>query len=135
MGKKQPDAKPRKFWYEYRKGIGDIGEKMACEYLRGKGYEILGRQVRTPHGELDIVSRKEGVYHFIEVKTRRNVAFQSPLESLTLSKHRRWYTAVMEYVSMNGLDERLIQGDFIAIELRDEGDADIKHLEAVLSEC
>ena len=48
---------------------GDIGEKIAGRFLVGKGFEIIGWNYRKPWGEIDIIVRREGKIHFIEVKT------------------------------------------------------------------
>jgi len=49
--------------------IGKIGEDIATQFLKDKGFEILERNFRKPYGEIDIVTRKNGVVHFIEVKS------------------------------------------------------------------
>lgn len=49
--------------------IGDLGEGIACNYLRGKGFEIIERNYWKPWGEIDIVAEKQGITYFIEVKT------------------------------------------------------------------
>ena len=52
------------------KSLGQIGEDLACEYLRDKGYRILNRNYRKPWGEIDIVTRaKDNTLVFAEVKT------------------------------------------------------------------
>ncbi len=35
-----------------------------------KGYRILARRYRTPHGEIDIVARRRNLIAFVEVKAR-----------------------------------------------------------------
>jgi putative endonuclease len=53
---------------------GRRGELIASLILLAKGYRILGRRVRTPLGEIDLVARTPGgVICFIEVKTRDTV--------------------------------------------------------------
>ena len=53
---------------------GRRGEFFASLLLLAKGYRILGRRVRTPLGEIDLVARSpSGVICFIEVKTRDSV--------------------------------------------------------------
>ncbi len=49
---------------------GISAESRACVLLLAKGYRILARRFRTPHGEIDIVARKRNVLVFIEVKAR-----------------------------------------------------------------
>jgi len=49
---------------------GRRGESLAAWYLRGKGWRILARRVRTPRGEVDIVARRGRMVCFVEVKWR-----------------------------------------------------------------
>lgn len=60
------------------KELGDLGEKIACEYLVKKGYKILARNYRISFGEIDIIAVKKlsissilakRPIHFVEVKT------------------------------------------------------------------
>lgn len=48
---------------------GDLGEDIACRYLRNKGHIILERNYLRSVGEIDIVSECQGVLYFIEVKS------------------------------------------------------------------
>ena len=41
------------------KELGNLGEKIACEYLVGKGFKILGRNYRISFGEIDIIANKK----------------------------------------------------------------------------
>lgn len=49
--------------------VGDYGEKIAANYLRKKGFVILDLNYWRKWGELDIVASKDGIVHFVEVKT------------------------------------------------------------------
>lgn len=50
---------------------GRRGETLAALLLRLKLYRILGRRVRTPLGEIDLVARApSGLVCFVEVKAR-----------------------------------------------------------------
>ena len=59
------------------KELGVLGEKVAIEYLKKRGYKILDKNyspkfVSGPQrGEIDIIAKKENVISFIEVKTLR----------------------------------------------------------------
>lgn len=70
----------------YRKNIGDCGEEFAAKMLENSGYEIMERNFWTKTGEIDIIARKDGVLHFIEVKTRTNDKYGLPSESITENK-------------------------------------------------
>jgi len=52
-----------------RKDVGNLGESIACEYLRRHGFKIRDRNITKKTGELDIIAEKEGTLHFVEVKT------------------------------------------------------------------
>ena len=51
------------------KEVGNLGEKVACEYLRRHGFSIRDRNYVKKTGELDIIAEKEYTLHFVEVKT------------------------------------------------------------------
>ncbi len=49
---------------------GKLGEYLATQYLKGKGYRVVERNYRKPWGELDIIAyAKDGTLVFVEVKT------------------------------------------------------------------
>jgi len=43
-------------------------EDLAVEYLKSKGYEILGRNIRGTYGEIDILAEVNGTKVVVEVK-------------------------------------------------------------------
>lgn len=51
------------------KEVGDLGERVAADYLHRNGFHIDGRNIAKKTGELDIVVSKEKVLHIIEVKS------------------------------------------------------------------
>jgi putative endonuclease len=55
----------------FRTGLS--AESRAAAYLIAKGYRILARRFRTPHGEIDIVARRRQLLTFVEVKARRTL--------------------------------------------------------------
>ena len=48
---------------------GDLGERRAAAYLKDLGFEILDTNFHSRFGEIDIIASKEGVLHFVEVKS------------------------------------------------------------------
>jgi putative endonuclease len=49
--------------------IGELGEDIACIYLKKLGFTVLERNYYKLIGEIDIVAEKQGTLHFIEVKS------------------------------------------------------------------
>lgn len=63
---------------------GRTAEARASWWLRLKGWRILGRRVRTPLGEVDLIARRGRTLAFIEVKARTNAAALD----LAIDQHR-----------------------------------------------
>jgi putative endonuclease len=55
----------------FRTGLS--AESRAAAVLIAKGYRILARRFRTPHGEIDIVARRRNLVAFVEVKARASL--------------------------------------------------------------
>ncbi len=55
----------------FRTGLS--AESRAAAFLMAKGYRILAKRFRTPHGEIDLVARKRHLLAFIEVKARASL--------------------------------------------------------------
>ena len=56
----------------WKKYLGQQGETLACQYLQDLGMQIIERNWRFRHYELDIVAKQHGEIHVVEVKTRRS---------------------------------------------------------------
>ncbi len=54
------------------RGVG--AETIAATALQSRGWEVLGRRVRTAAGEIDLVARRGGMLVFVEVKARPALA-------------------------------------------------------------
>ncbi len=49
--------------------IGALGERIAAEYLSRRGYRIIAKNYRKPWAEIDLISIKDSIVHFVEVKS------------------------------------------------------------------
>lgn len=76
---------------------GRIGEETAAQYLRGRGYEILGRNVHVGPDELDIIAERDGLLAFVEVKTRTNDTFGGAVSAIDERKLRRMRRAAVRW--------------------------------------
>ena len=73
------------------KEIGDLGESIACKFLSNKGFEVVERNYWKKWGEIDIVAKKGGILHFVEVKsvTRENLGeLGGKFSRVTEGEHR-----------------------------------------------
>ena len=69
--------------------IGDRGEQAAADWLVADGHEIIERNWRTRYCEIDIVSLKDDVLWFTEVKYRKNDDFGGGLAAITAKKQQQ----------------------------------------------
>lgn len=53
---------------------GRRGERLACWYLRLKGWRILAQRQKVHGGEVDIIARRGATLAFVEVKWRARAA-------------------------------------------------------------
>jgi putative endonuclease len=106
-----------------RKELGAIGEKLARDFLKKKGYKIIDANYRCHEGEIDIVARKKDYLVFIEVRTKASTGFGSPEESVTFAKREKLISSALTYISEHqGLPESW-RIDFVAVELDSNGQA------------
>lgn len=94
--------------------IGQWGERAAAAYLAAQGFEVVALNVRTPHGEIDVVARRGEVTLFVEVKTRTSSRLGLPEESITARKQEHMVAAGTHYAAEQGIDHWQI--DVIAVE-------------------
>lgn len=93
------------------KEVGILGERVAGEYLRRHGFTLVGRNIKSNFGEIDIVARSHECLYIIEVKARLCDEFPNeqsenafnPSDNLhrrKISKVARlgsWYVGVTEW--------------------------------------
>jgi len=48
---------------------GILGETLAAEYLKDRGFFLIERNYRKKWGEIDLILKKDTTIHFVEVKT------------------------------------------------------------------
>lgn len=100
--------------------IGKLGEDIAEKFLAKSDYKILDRNYLKKWGEIDIVTKKENVLHFVEVKTvSHNVIHETdyqPEDNVHPWKLKRLSRAIQTYLMEKKVsDETEWQIDVIAI--------------------
>ena len=58
---------------------GRSAEALAADHLRANGLAIVGRNVRSRHGEIDLVARDGATLVFVEVRLRRSGSHGEPV--------------------------------------------------------
>ncbi|GAB3040420.1 YraN family protein [Spirosoma pulveris] len=110
---------------------GKEGEAEAARYLLEKGYEIMVRNYRYQHAEIDVIAKKGKLMVFAEVKTRTNVIYGNPEEFVSYTKAKLIMKAAEQYIFATGwmFDVRF---DIIAITLVNN-EPQVKHIEDAFS--
>ena len=85
--------------------FGKEAEVAAEHYLQQQGYRILGRNVRFPNGELDIVAQRDGTIVFVEVKARKSEEFGGASYAVTPQKQRRLIQLAAQYLARHQLSD------------------------------
>jgi len=105
-----------------RRDTGILGEKLAKDFLKKRGYRILETNYRCPEGEIDIVAKHKDSLVFIEVRTKTSLGFGSPEESITPAKQEKMRAAAFHYRQTHNNLPPLWRIDFVAVELNQKGE-------------
>jgi putative endonuclease len=100
------------------RALGKKGEDIAARFLSIKGYRVIGRNVRTYVGEIDIVAEKKGAIIIVEVKTKQSSRFGPPYQSVTERKKKKLIHCGLCYLKMKGLSDAPWQIDVVSLEIR-----------------
>ncbi len=98
-----------------KKRIGQLGEELAAEALKNKGYYIITRNYTCPYGEVDIIAVRERVLAFVEVKTRTGRGHGRPAEAVDERKQRHIRNAARYFLSYSKKEYEKI--DFQVVEI------------------
>ena len=111
-----------------RRLVGDEGEGRAEAFLRDQGFRILGRNVRSPLGELDLVADDHGVLVFVEVKRRRTGAYGGAIEAVDARKRAKLVRLAAQYLAQHRIEDRACRFDVVLIQ-DDAGPAEaVQHI-------
>jgi len=97
---------------------GKLGEDIATEFLIQHDVEIIGRNLRTDFGEIDILGKDDGVMLFVEVKTRRTQKFGFPETAVNARKKKHMTNSAWAYLQKIGALDHAWRIDVISIYLR-----------------
>ncbi len=105
-----------------RRNTGILGEKLAKDFLKRRGYRIKETNYRCPEGEIDIIAKHKDFLVFIEVRTKKSLDFGGPEESITPAKKERMRASAFHYRQTHSSLPELWRIDVVALELNQRGE-------------
>lgn len=90
-------------------------EKIAGEYLKTKGYQILEYNFRCRRGEIDIIAKDGACLVFCEVKYRSDGQAGFPAEAVNVRKQRKLSMCALYYLTVKGMTDTECRFDVVSI--------------------
>ncbi|HXC25964.1 MAG TPA: YraN family protein [Gemmatimonadaceae bacterium] len=90
-----------------RQKLGLQGERIAAQWLRRRGWNILQRRFRSGHRDIDLVAAQgddQGsgrLVAFVEVRTRQSSNWGTPIETVQYWKQRELVQSAKAWIAMN----------------------------------
>lgn len=111
--------------------LGRKGEDIALKYLTEKGYELIARNYRFKRfGELDLIMKDGKYIVFVEVRTKKNTIYGTPLETVDYAKRRQISKmAQLYFVKEKIPEDTFARFDVIGIVLPDNAEPKIDHIQ------
>lgn len=111
---------------------GRWGESKAASFLTEKGFQIMAKNYRNFHSEIDLIVEKDQMLIFVEVKTRTGTAFGMPEEFVNASKAKLVMRAAENYIF--DVDWQFdVRFDIVSILVLPDGSTEIHHIEDAFS--
>ena len=111
-----------------RQTVGRDAETAAADYLTRAGFNVLERNVRLGHGEIDLVCRDGDVLVFVEVKCRRATWGDPPAAAVSWHKQRRLTRLAQHYLKWRRLEGVRCRFDVVSVTVDADGRADMGHV-------
>lgn len=95
---------------------GAAAERAALQYLEHAGLSLLGRNYRSPFGEIDLIMEQQDTLVFVEVRFRSRSDYGTPAESVDPRKQARLRATAEHYLQHNGrVSKRPCRFDIVAV--------------------
>ena len=116
--------------------LGKWGEQYAADYLQSIGYDIIERDWRIGHRDIDIIARTgDGTtVVFVEVKTRTSDVVTKPNDAVDIKKIRNIGYAANNYIKTKGIVDE-VRFDIISIIGNNKENAQLEHIIEAFNPC
>jgi putative endonuclease len=111
-----------------RQAVGVLGERVAARWLARRGWAVVAQRFRSGHRDLDLVARRGDLVAFVEVKTRRGLAFGDPVEAVGWRKQRELVRSAWVWIDRRGRPGEAYRFDVIGVLLTAAG-VRVRHVE------
>lgn len=111
----------------YKQRLGKKGEALAEAYLKRKGFQILRRNFRYGHKEIDLIGKEGNTIVFVEVKAGRSKDFGAPQERVDLRKQKNLTEAAYHFIQEENISDCDFRFDVLAIGY-EKGNEKIDHI-------
>ncbi len=112
-----------------RKEFGTNIEGLAARFLENSGFEVLERNFRVGHKEIDIIAKDSKTVVFVEVKAARQLRYGHPSLRVTRRQRLNIVAAARQYVISNMLDGYDFRFDVISYYPKQGGGYTLEHTE------
>ena len=108
--------------------LGQWGERHCEKFLKRKGLKTLTRNFACKTGELDLVMvDTDTTIVFVEVRTRADVTFGPPEDSITNTKKRKLFRTARHFLANSKIENRPFRFDIVTIVLNKTDQPQINH--------
>ena len=115
--------------------VGRMAESFAASALRDRCMSVVGRNYRTPCGEVDLIATAGDILVFVEVRARRSTEFATPAETVSGDKSRRLIAACQRFLQTTDIRWENWRIDVASVELDQWGrPAAVEFIESAIEE-
>jgi putative endonuclease len=110
-----------------RPELGRRGEDLAVRVFRSLGFEIVQRNYRCEHGEIDLIARRGRCLVFCEVKTRRTDLWGLPAQAVDHRKQLRLRRLAAQWLTDHAVGRVEVRFDVVSVIVRPNR-AEVTHI-------
>lgn len=123
--------------------LGEIGEEVACRFLKKHGYSIVERNYTRKWGEIDVLALNKDIMSFIEVKAVSDDGLLKfsretdqkdiyrPEDNVHPWKLKRLYRTIESYLAENDVEDWQFDVMLVYLDLGDRRSG-VRHLKNIV---
>lgn len=117
---------------KHNQRLGELGERIAERWLARKGWRVVYRRFRNGRRDIDLITQRDEVIAFVEVKARKGNEFGDPVEAVHHRKQRELTKSAHVWIDRHGRAEERYRFDVVGV-LLDGERVLVKHVENAFS--